>query len=112
MSFKFHRENKQVVKFVEENKDSAVRRSNPSEKESMKNPHEGPFFPNLQAMFKNKQQEPSDISEEKISSKTSSNTTAREEEDINMEATEFIKRKHHSLYLQKLMSMAAAAQPS
>ncbi|KAG0458210.1 hypothetical protein HPP92_023367 [Vanilla planifolia] len=113
MPINFRGERRQRVQFVEESKPSDTVTKSARE-------GGGPFFPNLQLMFKNKQHESSSESfskeeemiskpsEEKTTSKTSGDATSPEE-DIDSIANMYIKRKHHDLYLQKLMSMNATA---
>uniref|UniRef100_A0A804JDZ3 Uncharacterized protein n=1 Tax=Musa acuminata subsp. malaccensis TaxID=214687 RepID=A0A804JDZ3_MUSAM len=75
----------------------------------------GPHFPNLQMMFKKKSILSFDEearTDEAVAVQPPASGGGRgseREEDVNMEANEFIKRRRHSLELQKLMSMRAVA---
>lgn len=69
--------------------------------------YDGPRFPNLHMMFKHKEAPTED--EERFTVKTSQ-AVAYEKEDVDMETDDYIKRKHRSLELQKLMSMKGQNQ--
>ncbi|ONK58747.1 uncharacterized protein A4U43_C09F16240 [Asparagus officinalis] len=73
--------------------------------------YEGPRFPNLHMMFKHKetattQQDHHPVVIER-SVETVEKTRSHEEKNIDMEADEYIKRKHQSYY-QRLMTMDVA----
>ncbi|PKA62075.1 hypothetical protein AXF42_Ash018300 [Apostasia shenzhenica] len=124
MSFRsFRRERKQQVKFAGDGEDSGLLRPQFSDGEAVaKSSREGPAgrFPNLQLMFKNvrehdpqafddRRREEEEEEEEMAGKSSGAAPVTASEEDIDAEANEYIKRKHHSLYLQKLMSMNATA---
>ncbi|RWV96960.1 hypothetical protein GW17_00040282 [Ensete ventricosum] len=75
----------------------------------------GPRFPNLQMMFKKKsvlsfdEEAPNDEAVAVQPRVSGGGGSSEREEDVNMEANEFIKRRRHNLELQKLMSMKAVA---
>ncbi|URE08264.1 hypothetical protein MUK42_23124 [Musa troglodytarum] len=75
----------------------------------------GPRFPNLQMMFNKKSVLSFDEearNEEAVAVQPPVGGGGRgseREEDVNMEANEFIKRRRHNLELQKLMSTRAVA---
>lgn len=97
---------------------------------SYKSTYQGPRFPNLQSMFKQNStqnysttEETTQIiapvhaeekiapvhAEEKTAKPNPTETVSKNEEDVNTEAADFIKRRHKNLELQKLLSMKAAA---
>lgn len=109
MSSSYHQTNRNRARFYDDSQASSSsgdHRTYVPRMETTMTTYEGPHFPGLQSIFKHKltAQTFNEEVDGKLRHETS-HTVIHKEEDIDSEASEFIKRKHHAMDLQKLTSM-------